>query len=525
MRRFGLAAIFLAVIAAGAVARAAPPVSLVVPVISEPRTLSPDFAADPGGYAPTDNIYSFLVTLDWGVIAGTPAYGDLATSWEYSPDLRTVTFHLHDNVEWHDGVPLTADDVVFTFQRIIDKKYPYAAYLRDVASLEAPDATTVVFHLTNPDVSIVPMMAQAAGWTGKIYPKHLWETQAGFDTGPYVNKPVGSGPFRFVSWSQGVVELAANPDYFRGKPKIDHLYFRYTGEPGVARADFDAGNIPFLSYEYGPPWAEVPDLQKDPTVRVVLTPSQIDRSLQFNMTRKPYDDIRVRRAIAMSVDRDAMSKLAFNGFWKPTMHASVEGTTPWINRDASFPAYDPAAAEKLLDEAGLPRKAQGWRFSAQLTGPTYPDCTSITQVLAEQLRKVGINATIEPMDLATWFQRIAQKKFDINCFFTIYGPDPDQYRLHFGTDGPRNYMGFSNAEFDALTVQGVRTADQAARMQIYDRMQAILVENIPYVALFTETKVSLERAGWTGFSVDPDGYDKSLSWFGQYAVQPPKDAQ
>jgi peptide/nickel transport system substrate-binding protein len=225
----------------------------------------------------------------------------------------------------------------------------------------------------------------------------------------------------------------------------------------------------------------------------------------------------------MAIDRQAISNLAFNGFWKPTMHASVDAMAPWINTDASFPSYDPAAAEKLLDDAGLPRNAQGWRFSAKLTGPNYPDCTSINQVLSAQLRKIGINTTIEAMDIATWFQRIGQKKFDLNCFFTRYGPDPDAYREHFGTEGPRNYMGFSNAEFDSLGATGVQTLDQTARKKIYDRMQAILVQEIPYIALFNETKISLERPSWTGFPTDENGYNKALSWFGYYSVQPGKE--
>ena len=123
MKRLLLAAACAAFVATGAWAQGAKPVSLVVPVGTEARTLSPDFVADPGSYIPASNIYSSLVTMDWGVLTGTSAYGDLAKSWEYSPDLLTLTFHLHDTAKWHDGVPVTSEDVTFTFQRMIDKKY------------------------------------------------------------------------------------------------------------------------------------------------------------------------------------------------------------------------------------------------------------------------------------------------------------------------------------------------------------------------------------------------------------------
>jgi xanthine/CO dehydrogenase XdhC/CoxF family maturation factor len=144
-------------------------VTVVVPQLDEPRTLSPGFAADTGGYAPTSNIYSHLVTMDWGVVKGTPAYGDLAERWETSADGRTVTFHLVRNATFHDGKPVTSADVKFTFDTMIRKKYPYAAFLKSVVEIQVPDAHTVVVKLSAPDMSFVPMMAQAAGYDVTLF--------------------------------------------------------------------------------------------------------------------------------------------------------------------------------------------------------------------------------------------------------------------------------------------------------------------------------------------------------------------
>ena len=496
--------------------------TLIFPEPNEPKTLSPNFVADIGTYHASSNIYSHLVAMDWGVTGGTAAYGDLAESWKYSDDLKTITFKLHSGVKWHDGKPLTSADVMFTYNRMIEKKYPYAAYLKNIQTIEAPDPLTVVFNLKNPDVSIVPMMAQAAGWTGKIYPKHLWESQPGFDTGPYVNKPIGSGPFKFVSWDKGgSIELGANKDYFRAPPKLDRLIFQYISEPNVARAEFDAGTFPILPYNFAPTFAEVAALQKDPSVKVIVTPSHYSRDIQFNLKRAPLDQIDVRRAISMAIDRESIQRIAFSGLWPAEYHANVNAMVEWVNKDVSFPRFDPAKAEAMLDAAGLPRKANGWRFPLKLTGPSYVDCIGINNVLVQQLRAVGIEATIEQFDQATWFTRMNEKKFDISCYFTRYGPDPDAYREHFGTGGPRNFMGFSNAEFDNLGAQAVTIADKAERKKLYDRMQAILVEEVPYVTLVAQAEHVLERPGWTGYAKDPDGYNKSLTWFGFYAVTPP----
>lgn len=516
----GIATAILTVWAGAAAAQQ--PVTLVVPQLDEPRTLSPNFAADTGGYSPTSNIYSHLVTMDWGVVAGTPAYGDLAERWETSADGRTITFHLVRNATFHDGKPVTAADVKFTFDTMIRKRYPYAAFLRAVEEIRTPDDFTVVVTLKTPDMSFVPMMAQAAGWTGKIYPKHLWEGQDGFETGPHVNNPIGSGPFKFVRWERGgPVELEAYDKYFRGRPKVDRLIFRRITDANVARADFDAERFPYLPYDYAPPLAEVPALQRDRSIKVVFTPSHYSRDIQLNLRRAPLDNIKVREALATAIDRDAISRLGFQGLWKPAVHANVDTQTDWINRDVRYPAFDRAKAERMLDEAGLPRREGGWRFAVGITGPSYSDCKSITEVLVQQLRQVGINARLEQFDQSTWFRRMQEGNFDISCYFTRYGPDPDAYREHFGTGGQRNFMGYTNAEFDQLGAKAVTLTNPAERVPLYKQMQAMLVRDMPYINLFNEQKTSLVRAGWSGFPAEESGYDKSVTWFGYFGVVPP----
>jgi phage terminase large subunit-like protein len=264
-----------------------------------------------------------------------------------------------------------------------------------VREIAVPDDHTVVLHLNDPETGFVPMLAQVSTWTAKIYPKHLWEGQDGFESGPHLNAPVGSGPFKFVRWEKGgVVELEANPDYFRGKPKLDRLIYRPMADINVARAEFDAGRLHYLPYDYAPPLAEVPALRRNNAVKVVFTPSHFSRDIQLNLARPPLDKREVRQAIGHAIDREAMNKLAFNGLWKPAIHASVESQGEWINRSAKFPEYDKAKAEKLLDEAGLPRKADGWRFAVTVTPPNFVDCKAMMEVLVQQLRQVGINAKL-----------------------------------------------------------------------------------------------------------------------------------
>lgn len=496
--------------------------TVIIPLAAEARTLSPNPVVDTGTFELAGNIYSHLVVTDWGVVAGTPVYGDLAEKWDISPDGKVYTFHLRSGVKWHDGAPLTSADVKFTYDRMIEKKYPYAAFLRNVERIEAPDDLTIVLTLKSADMSFLPLLAQAAVWSGKIYPRHLWQDQDGFDTGPYVNAPVGSGPFKFVRWDRGnAVELAANPDYFLGKPTIDRLIFRPILDPNVARAEFDSGQYPFLPPDFAPPYAEIAALRKDPAVQVVITPSIYSRDIQLNTQREPFAKPKVREAIALAVDREAINRLAFAGLWKPATHASIETQKQWMNAEASFPAFDKARAEALLDEAGYPRGADGMRFAAKLTGPTEVACSAINQILVQQLRDVGIDVQLEQFDQATWRQRLGEKNYDISCYFTRYGPDPDAYREHFATGGQRNFSGYSNAEFDGLAERAVTLTDAGERLELYKQMQAMLTRDMPYINLLGEQKISLVAAGWSGFPVQESGYNKSVTWYGYFAVKPP----
>lgn len=498
--------------------------TLVMPQQDEPRTLSPAPSSDTGGHGPTSNIYSHLVVMDWGIVDGVAVYGDLADSWDVSDDGTTYTFYLNPNARWHDGEPVTSEDVQFTYERIIEREYTFSSFLRDVETIETPDDLTVVITLDRPNMAFLPMMAQGAQWTGKIYPEHLWADQEGFDTGPYVNEPIGSGPFRFVRWDRGsAVVLEANQDYFRGAPQVDTLIFRTIPDANVARAEFEAGQFPYLPFNYAPPLAEAPIFEADPDINVVYTASHFSRDLQLNLNHEALGVLEVRQAIAYAMDREAMNRIAFNNSWTPGYYAGVSSQAQWINEDARFPDHDLAMAEQLLDEAGFPRGDDGWRFSVSVTGPNISDCEAITEILVQQLREVGINAELERFDQSTWFTRIQERNFDISCYFGRYGPDPDAYREHFSTDGARNFMSYSDAELDELAAEANMLTDPEARGEMYDRIQEIIVRDMPYINVFEEQKMSLVRPGWTGFAVMPDGFNRSISWFGVYAVTGPED--
>lgn len=527
MRRGALCTVTLSIIVGvlgmRALAGPAGPVTLVVPITAEPRTLNPNWQADTGGYTPSSNIYCHLVVMDWGVVAGTPVYGDLAEHWQVDASGKVYTFFLRRNARWHDGRPVTSADVKYTYDTIIEKRYPLRSYLADVKEIRAPNPYTLVIELSEVNAAFVPMLGIASNWFGKILPRHLYEGKD-WPTADVNARPVGCGPFKFVEWSRGShITLEANPDYFLGRPKIDRLVIRFIGDPSVAYAEFQTGRFPYLPYDYTPPYAEVATrLMKDPSIEVVFTPSIYSRDLYLNLRREPLNNLKVRQAIAYAVDRRAMSQLAFFGLWRPSYYAGIESFDAFLNRRARFPDANRMRAESLLDEAGLRRGPDGFRFKLSVTNFPVTDSRVIAEVLVQQLRRVGIDARWEQFDSQTWFTRLREGNYDISTYFVRYGPDPDAYFEHFGTGQARNFTGYSNPEFDRLMIEGRRTLDVNKRKRAYARGQEILVRDMPYINLFVENKISLVRKGWSGFSVQKSGYNKSVTWFGYYGVEPPR---
>lgn len=498
------------------------PSTLIVPITNDARTMNPNWQADTGGYTPSSNIHCHLVAMDWGVVSGTPVYGDLAENWTVDRTNRIYTFKLRRNALFHDGRPATSADVKFTYDTIIEKRYPLRPYLADVKEIRTPDPTTVVIELNQPDAAFVPMLGIASNWFGKILPKHLYEGKD-WPTADVNARPIGCGPFKFVEWARGIsFILDANPDYFLGKPKIDRLIFRIIPDPNVAYAEFQAGRIPFLPYDYTPPFAEVATrLMKDPNLEVVFTPSIYSRDIYLNLRREPLSNPKVRMAVAYAIDRRAMNQLAFFGIWKPSYYAGIEALPVYLNKNARFPESNRAKAEALLDEAGYKRGADGFRFKLSVTNFPVSDSRVIAEVLVQQLRQVGIDARWDQYDTQTWLTRLREGNFDISTYFVRYGPDADAYREHFGTGQARNFTGYSNPELDKVLDEARRSVDPEKRRPLYYRAQELLVRDMPYINLFIERKTSLVRKGWTGFSVQTDGYNKSMTWFGYYAVVPP----
>lgn len=257
--------------------------TLIVTVGGDPLTFNPDFQVDENAFVPACNIYNTLVTLD----SSYAVLPELAKSWETSEDGLTITFTLVDNAKWHDGQPVSSADIKYTFDTIIANESSLAASLfAAVASIDAPDATTVVMNLSQPSASLVSFI----GWYGTfILPAHIYEG-TDWTTNPANQTPVGSGAFKFSSYSPGAsIELDANLEYWGEGPFVDRLVFSIVPDPNTALQSLLNGETDVLTVS--PPRSQIPTLEQTDGVEVIVLPIPSFYYVQMNVN-KEYSTLR-----------------------------------------------------------------------------------------------------------------------------------------------------------------------------------------------------------------------------------------
>ncbi len=461
----------------------------------EPQSFNPDFQGDDYLWPVACNIYNSLFALDneFNVIP------DLATGYEVADDGLSITITLNPLATWHDGEPVTSTDVKYTVEQIVATPTSTASSLISaVASVDTPDEHTAVLMLSQPSASVIGFLS----WYGVfMLPAHLYEG-TDWATNPANMAPVGSGPFKFVSYEPGsAVELEANTEYFGEGPYLERLIFQIIPDPNTQVQALLNGEIDFTD---GVPNAQVPTFETNPEFKITGKVYPSPFYIGFRLDHPPLDNLDVRRAIAMAIDRDQIVATALGGYGtaETRFYPSV---IEWAsNPEAVTPEFDVEGANVLLDEAGLPLDGDS-RFSLQLLYFTgWQEAADTATVLREQLAAIGVDLELVLLEFAAWTDRVTAGDFDIALQGGFQGPDPANLALRWGTDNTLNRWGYSNPEFDDLLVQGDSAPTQEERVPFYFQAQELLAEDLPSIPLALQTFFAAFPSRLTGMWLDAD---------------------
>ncbi|MEJ7811302.1 MAG: ABC transporter substrate-binding protein [Gemmatimonadaceae bacterium] len=475
------------------------PRTLVAAIGGDPGHLNPAITTNGGVHTAAALLYDGLLTLD-EQLQPQPA---LATRWEVEDGGARYVFHLRPGVRWHDGQPFTAADVEFTFTQVLLKFHARtrASLGPALAGVRVLDDSTVEFRFRRP---YAPLLQQLDMVEAPIIPRHVF---AGGDPlrNPANTAPVGTGPFRFVSYRAGSeIRYAANKDYFLGAPWLEAVVLRIIPDPATQVIALEAGEVDYLFAVPGP---ERERLRRDPRVRLLqatVNPggSNCITTLGFNLDRPFFRDLRVRRAVAHAVNRDQIVERVLFGEGRAA-DAPISSRIAFAHA-AGLPilAWDTARAAALLDSAGWtrgaagqPRVARGVRGVADGTAfaiglTVLPSQANYGDLLRAQLRAVGIDLRVEPLEQAVFSQAVfTARDFDTAIGAYCNGTDPEigvRRMLVSSNVAPvpfSNMAGYRNPVVDSLFERAASALDPGERRRLYREIQELVVRDQPYVWL------------------------------------------
>ena len=426
-----------------------------------------------------------------------------------SADGRTLRFRLRRGVLWSDGRPLTAADVLFTLRAILDPSNPVRSHegydLIDRAF--AAGEYTVVFHLRRAWAPAV-MTYFSYGFSPQfVLPAHVLASQSPLRRAAFNAAPtVGDGPYDFVSWRRGEgLRYDANPRFWRGKPAVASLTIRTIPDPSTNLLLLRAGD---LDWNLLAP-AQLAVVRGDPRIAFVTVPTAVVAGLAFNTAHVPLDDVRVRRALAMSIDRDAISRKITLGLYPVTN--MIQPQYSWAyDPTVREPGYDPAGADRLLDRAGWRRGADGVRQrdgqALRLVYVQFPETATGVRVAASvqaALRERGIDVAIKAVSNAQLFLPgtgvLARGTFDMAYVPWTMGADPDDSSV-LECAAPSNYMRWCDPGVERLERAALSAVDAGTRKRLYAQIGRTVAEQVPILYLFNADYVYAYRKRLLGFA-------------------------
>lgn len=461
---------------------------LVQGTIADPAILNPVLASDSASSDVTGLVFNSLLRYDQDL----NLEGELAESWEISPDGKIVTFKLKRGVKWHDGRPLTARDIAFTLGRFMDPKVmtAYRSNFEYIERAEALDDHTFRAWYRTP---FAPSLEKLGGMP--VLPRHLLSGRDINKADDFNFRPVGSGPYKFLSWKRAEsVILQANPEYFEGRPYLNRVVFRVIPDMAVQMLELQNGGLDLMNLtpnQYAGEGNKPEFARRFNKYRYV---SNQYTYLGFNLQKDMFRDLRFRQAIAHAIDKEALVKGVLEGL-------GVVSTGPFtpsswaFNPDVKPVPYDPLKARELLVAAGyryakdgtLTRNGRPVEFTL-LTNQGNRTREQSATIIQAQLKTVGIKVNIRIIAWSTFLSEfIDKRKFDAVLMGWSLARDPDLFSIwHSSQTGEHefNFVSYKNPEVDRLLERGRTTFSRDRRTQIYQRVHELIAADLPYVFLY-----------------------------------------
>lgn len=439
--------------------------SVVYGMTQDLASLDPHVDTDAGTRDVVFNLYEGLVkpTSDGGFI---PA---VASDYIISDDAKTYTFTLRDGITFHDGTPVTIEDVKYSIDRYAEIQGESSAFSSLVDSVEVQDDKTLVVNLKESYSEFLPMMTIA------IIPQSN-EDPAG--------NPIGTGPFKYVSYTPGQnLELEKYDGYWQeGVPSLDSVEFKFIADVDTAFVELQAGTIDILKYLTS---AQAETLGDD--YNIVQGSMNLVHAMYLNSAYEPLSKTEVRQALCYAVDRDAINNFIFGGKSHIIGSHMIPAMSKYYEPEAEIVySYDPEKAKELLADAGY---ADG--FDLEITVPSsYSQHVDSAQIIADELSQVGINVTLNQVEWSTWLQDVYKGG---NFQATVIGFDgtlaPSDWLKKYVTDDAKNFMHYSNTEYDDVFNTAYTTVDDDVKVENYKKAQMILAEDA--AAVYIEDPANL----------------------------------
>jgi len=523
-------------------AAAADKVTFTVAMTNEVDSFNPFLGIEAESFEMWALMYDYMITYSMDDMSPEPG---LATSWDTSEDGLTWTFHIRDGINWSDGEPLTAKDIAYTYNRILDggpESATWGSYLKGVTSVTAPDDTTVVLKTAKPN-AVLPLLPIP------IVPEHIWKDVSEKDVKTYGNEPeggqpvVGSGPFRLVEGKAGgdTYRFEANPDYWQGTPHIDEVVYRVYKSEDPAIAALKKGEVDFAE---GISPIQVDALQGQPGITAINGNSPGFDEIAFNTgsvdvkTGKPIGDPnpamldpKFRYALGFALDRDKLIETVYQGAGEPGSTIIPPAYSHWRwepPEDVAF-SFDLDRAGELLDEAGYKLGSDGLRTqpdgsplgTLRLAARSDSDMDASLNTMnyfKEWLAELGIQARVDTYESSKLTDVILEGTFDMFQWGWYVEPDPQSMLSYMTCDQRGNWSDswYCNKEYDKLFDKQSITVDRDKRAEIVKKMQEMLYVDAPYLVTAYNTigeAVRSDRFACLRPQPDPGGI-----WLFQYGA-------